>query len=286
MKINKRPISVSILLCTYNGDHALKEQIESILSQTYKEWDLYVHDDGSTDSTLEIINFYNKTNSNIHLIEDSVKGRGARNSFIWLLEHIDSDYYMFCDQDDIWLDNKIELTINKIKELEDDDKIIPVIVHSDLIVVDSILNLISGSFWEYSKISPKLLTNMRNLQILNCVTGCAMGFNKAAKLCSLPMNELAPMHDWWIALSTLKANGIIDTLDMATIKYRQHSKNVVGARSIGMQYVFNKIRTIISVIGENEKHYRFLKSFSGISRFTFYMTKLVLSVKRFYYASK
>ena len=285
MKINKRPISVSILLCTYNGEHALKEQIESILSQTYKEWNLYVHDDGSTDSTLDIINHYIKIYSNIYLIEDSIKGRGARDSFMWLLEHIESDYYMFCDQDDIWLDNKIELTINKLKELEDNDKIIPVIVHSDLIVVDSYLNLISGSFWKYSKISPNLLTNMRNLQILNCVTGCAMGFNKAAKLCSLPMNELAPMHDWWIALSTLKANGIIEIIAMPTIKYRQHSKNVVGARNIGMKYVFNKMRTVISVINENEKHYRFLKSFSGMNRFRYYLTKLILSVKRFYYVS-
>lgn len=278
---------VSILMCSYNGAANISSQIDSILLQNYPNWNLYIHDDGSSDETISIIERYVSQYSNIFLVLDGVKGRGAKDSFIWLMEQIDSDYYMFCDQDDFWLNNKIELTIEYLLKNEAIyGKNIPIVVHSDLFVVDENLNMINESFWRYSKLSPKLLSNYANLQILNCVTGCAMGFNRAAKECSLPINNLAPMHDWWVALSTLKNNGIIDDINTCTIKYRQHSNNVVGARNISFNYFVYKIRTLIDVINENEKHLNFLKSFSGMSHLSYYLKKVLLSIKRLYYVTK
>ena len=109
---------ISILLSTYNGEKYLSEQLDSILQQSYQNFIIYIRDDGSNDNTLNIIMYYvHNFPSKIKLVDDKVKHRGAKLSFIWLMSHIESDYYMFCDQDDVWLPNKIELSIDKLSKL-------------------------------------------------------------------------------------------------------------------------------------------------------------------------
>lgn len=130
---------IAILMSTYNGSLFIKEQIESILKQTNKEWLLYIRDDGSTDDTRMILQEYTRKNpSKIHLLHDEFMNIGAGRSFMHLLEVVNADYYMFCDQDDVWMENKIERTYLYLRNLEQKfGKNTAIGVFTDLTVVDS-----------------------------------------------------------------------------------------------------------------------------------------------------
>ena len=217
---------IAILLATYNGAKYIREQLDSLFQQSYDDFHLYVRDDGSTDNTLDIIKEYcQEFPGRITVLDDSQKHKGAAKSFMQMLEEIDSNYYMFCDQDDIWLPNKIEKTFTRMKEVEGP---FPTLVATDLKVVDEQLNPIKNSFNADLKIDvfrkhPELIC------VRHVVTGCTMMFNRAAKEASLPMSPRATMHDEWVALCVHFKNGIISILDDATILYRQHTKNTLGA---------------------------------------------------------
>ena len=122
--------SVAIVMATYNGEKYLKNQIESILKQTYLNWTLYIGDDGSTDSTKTIIDYYAINYTNIVKVDTGTQNLGAKRRFMTLLESVQADYYMFSDQDDVWLENKIEISLNKIKSEETANPNRPVVVHT------------------------------------------------------------------------------------------------------------------------------------------------------------
>ena len=110
---------IYILLATYNGEEYIKEQIESLLHQTYQHWTLIIHDDNSSDNTVNIIKEYvKKYPEKIIFIDDDISTGGAKENFAYLLNKIDKnfDYLMFCDQDDVWLNNRIKLFYKKIIE--------------------------------------------------------------------------------------------------------------------------------------------------------------------------
>lgn len=224
MERNSRQIAV--LLATYNGARFLREQLESLFRQTCEDFHLYVRDDGSTDDTLKIVGeFAQKYPDQVSVIDDGEGRLGAAHSFMNLLDQVDSEFYMFCDQDDVWLDTKIEKTLEHMLGLNQN---MPVVVATDLQVVDENLNKIKDSFNADLKIDvfrkhPELL------YVRHVVTGCTMMINEAAKNISLPFSPLATMHDEWIALCTHFGNGTISILDKATVLYRQHSANAVGA---------------------------------------------------------
>jgi Glycosyltransferases involved in cell wall biogenesis len=159
-------MKLAILLATYNSEKYLKVQIDSILAQSFSDFTLYIRDDGSTDSTISIIDEYLKLFPNIIFLKDNQKNRLSLGSFMWMLENVNADYYMFSDHDDYWLENKVELTLNKMLAVESVGSKKPVIIHTDLKVVDTNLNEIAPSFWKYSKIDPKLLVNFNFLAVL------------------------------------------------------------------------------------------------------------------------
>ena len=138
---------IVILLATYNGEKYIKEQLDSILLQTYSNIEVIARDDMSNDKTLEILKSYN-----INIVK-SIENLGVKKSFSELLNYAsrnsNSDYFMFCDQDDIWEKRKIELTLRKMLEMEKKSPSIPILVHTDLNVVDSCLNIIDNSMWTY-----------------------------------------------------------------------------------------------------------------------------------------
>ncbi len=230
---------IAILLATYNGAKYIREQLESLFQQSCGDFHLYIRDDESKDDTLKIVEEYRqKFSDRITVLEDSQKHKGAAKSFMTLLQEVDSDYYMFCDQDDIWLPNKVELTFARMKEIEGTAGNsagtanavgnAPVLVATDLKVVDEQLSPIKNSFNADLKIDvfrkhPELIC------VRHVVTGCTMMFNRAAKEASLPMSPRATMHDEWVALSVHFKGGIISILDDATILYRQHTSNTLGA---------------------------------------------------------
>jgi glycosyltransferase involved in cell wall biosynthesis len=252
---------LSILLSTYNSETYLIEQIDSILSQTVKDWILYIRDDGSSDSTIFLIENYCEQHDNIILLKDELNNLGAKNSFIKLLSDVDAHYYMFCDHDDVWLSSKVEKTLNKMKEIESQYPQKPILVFTDLKVVDADLNVISNSLWRYQHTNPMHAKDIYALSISNPVTGCTIMINQKAKEVSLPMSQKSLMHDLWIALNVTHY-GYVDFIDEPTILYRQHNENIIGAQKTNIMYYYTRLTHFSKVVKDNIKVIRMINSLS------------------------
>ncbi|OCL91229.1 glycosyltransferase family 2 protein [Aliarcobacter thereius] len=242
---------ITILLSTYNGEAYLKEQLDSLFYQTYKNFEIITRDDGSSDDTLKILRLYDIK------VLDRTQNLGAKRSFFELLKfafmHSDSDYFMFCDQDDIWNDNKIEKTLEKMKEFENFyGSELPLLIHTDLEVVDESLKAISNSMWEYEYILPKY-NSLNRLLIQNTITGCTMLINRELAKKSLDIPENAIMHDWWIGL-VASCFGNIGSVNTSTIKYRQHGKNTIGAKGFQVNILRHALSLIKSLIFKDIKY--------------------------------
>jgi glycosyltransferase involved in cell wall biosynthesis len=220
---------IDILLATYNGEAFLSQQLDSLLRQTEQDFCVLVQDDGSTDGTMAILSGYvTKYPNKIRLLSGLPHEKGPRGNFLSLLCASQADYVMFCDQDDVWHPDKIALTFHCMREGEREyGASCPLLTHTDLRVVDRELNPIAPSFLQFQKLDgtprlPRLLTQ-------NSVTGCTTMLNRA--LMDLMKNAPAGamlMHDWWAALCA-QAFGHILLAPQATIDYRQHGKNQLGA---------------------------------------------------------
>ncbi len=243
---------IDILLATYNGERFVEEQIHSLLEQTYPHWRLIIRDDGSTDETRAIIrHFKEQYPEKIDVIEDNLTNLGACRNFGKLLEYSNADYTMFCDQDDVWLPRKIEVTLGKIQRLEErygSDR--PLLVYTDMYVVDDALSIISDSFWRHQAFNPLIGKSLSRFLVSNVATGCTVIINKKLRELSVPFPDDVLMHDWWVGLISV-ALGENDYLEEPTLFYRQHAMNVAGAKwDMGMRSIgkklreFNKLRKI------------------------------------------
>jgi glycosyltransferase involved in cell wall biosynthesis len=251
--------NVDILLSTYNGEEFLTQQIDSIISQTCQNWTLFIRDDGSKDGTVPIINRYmQKYPAKIKLVEADISSLGINESILRLLKFAKSDYIMFCDQDDVWLPNKIEITFEKIEDMESQfGKKMPILVHSDLKVCDKNLNTIMESFWRYQYLNPDKGVAFNRLLVQNVVTGLSIMINKNLKqlIHSIPKNTIS--YDWWIAL-VAAAFGKIDYISSPTAFYRQHENNTIGAKkwelvSAAKAFLFDKGKKQKKLIATSSK---------------------------------
>jgi glycosyltransferase involved in cell wall biosynthesis len=242
-------LSVSILLATFNGINFLREQIDSILLQDYENWLLFISDDGSVDGTMFLIEEYrSRYKDKIFLIDNIRRFGNARDNFFNLLSRISGDLFFFCDQDDYWEKNKLSKLIASYNVLSEIEKKKPILIHSDLMVVDSNMNMLAKSFFTLSNINYQK-TNLRNIIVQNIVTGCAMMVNKPLKdmLFSHSKNyedlyEHIIMHDWYCAL-VASVFGKIICINQTLVKYRQHSNNSVGAKNVrDIKYLFNRMK--------------------------------------------
>lgn len=263
---------VAILLTTYQSEMYLSQLLDSLLVQTHKDWILYIRDDLSTDETSVIIDKYVSAYSNIVNIKDPIK-RGAKDGFLWLLNQVVADYYLFCDHDDIWLPKKIERIYRLLDKETSLHPSTPIVVHSDLVVVDSDLNIISNSYWAYTRLD-SIVDKPSFLKYCNFVTGCAMGFNDAAKIKALSEHShYISMHDAWIALCTLKNKGLIIPIHESLILYRQHGKNTLGATKYKptMMTILKNWRRIFVC---NYEWFRMLKELLNLSLIDFIVGKI------------
>lgn len=260
--------NIIVLLATYNGSSYIEAQLDSLLAQTISTFSILVHDDGSCDDTVAILkNYQENTSLQISILNFPSFG-SAKSNFLYLMSKADSDYFFLCDQDDIWLPNKIEKTLDTLKQLENlNGKDVPLLVHTDLQVVDTHLQLIDSSFSHYVGLVP--LTTLKEALMQNDVTGCTAVYNKALSVLlkeHLPAPEKIIMHDWWIALIA-HTFGQKEMLPDATILYRQHGNNSVGAiKSYGFSYIFKKIRSFKEIHYEMNQSYiqagEFLRMFN------------------------
>lgn len=266
---------LSILMTTYNGGKYLSQQLDSLLAQTFSEWTLYIRDDGSVDNTKDIISEYVNNDNRIHFIIDD-KRRGALGGFMWLLQLIDSDYYMFCDQDDVWMEDKIELTIKKMSEQKDRETV-PIIVCTDLKVVDSNLKIMYDSLWKQRNYSLSSINNKYFHLVYNNVTGCTMLINRKAKTISIPFPKTATVHDSWISSVVLWNNGRIIPISRATILYRQHSFNSIGTKPVPS--FISQLKRVKSLMQKTKKEYAVASLLSNLGYFPFLLLKMYYMIK-------
>ena len=225
---------IDILMATYNGEKYVEEQLRSIWAQTCEDWRLVIHDDGSSDHTAEVIRdlAVSLNMNNKHEIQFSVNEkpfRSAAGNFMGLLAQARNEYVMFSDQDDVWHENKVEKTVNAMKDAERRyGTKTPILVYSDLCVVDGELNLIAESFMDYMKVPSKLV--LSRLLIQNSVTGCTVMMNRPLYqlMKEAIQTEKVVMHDHFAALLAVSLGKTVFVQD-STLDYRQHGDNSVGA---------------------------------------------------------
>lgn len=220
---------IDILLPTYNGEKYIKEQIDSILGQTYKNIRLIIADDCSKDTTVQILKQYEQKDDRIQLNLQS-QNVGCVKNVEFLLQKVESEYYMLADQDDVWLPEKVEKTLEKLKQENAN------LVFGDLEVVDQDLNTMYPSFGDYMLLNRKInkyINNNKLNYLYNCVTGCTLLAKKETieKILPLPKKSKYVIHDYWIGLIT-SLNGKVAYIPEKYIKYRQHGNNQVGTNKI------------------------------------------------------
>ena len=292
--------TIAILLTTYNGERYITELLASLENQSNRSFELFIRDDGSTDRTIErILAFQSHSNISITLLPKG-ENIGASQNFAYLLQyalgHEQYRYFMFCDQDDVWLPNKIEDTLREMKEAEKSYPSIPLLIHTDLQVVDENLGLIHNSYWSYQNIDPGY-DRLNRLLIQNVITGCTVMINRALAEVTLPISKDAIMHDWWLGLIAASL-GKIGSLPQSTVKYRQHNANDIGASAFNLSTILDKANMLFSfsldkyTIQANSflSHYsdrldaeqkKMLEAFISIETVPWYKGKMILLKYRF-----
>ena len=235
---------IEILLATYNGERFLPEQIESITSQSFKDYYILASDDNSSDCTFEILRSYESVlGEKIKVVRSNT--RSAKENFYNLLDMADAEYIALCDQDDFWESDKLEKSLKAIQRLERRyGKETPILVHSDLEIVDENLNSQNKKMSELTGISEAIKYAKKESKYLytisteksfsrylveNNITGNTVIINKAL-LDIYKRPKVSFMHDWWLGLIAFTF-GKVGFLNECLVKYRQHENNELGAKN-------------------------------------------------------
>lgn len=266
-EIKQNP-KIAVLLATFNGGKYIAQQLDSLLAQEFKGFELYISDDGSSDNTMEIVNSYaEQFSGRMHIIEkrkrpeNSLENAACAN-FLYLLETVQSDLYLFCDQDDFWLENHISLLVEKYNVLNEDEKRSPVLVYTDLSIVDSELNIIHHSDSTYMK--RKINQNKHSYFFSTGIRGCACMVNENLKKIAFQNKEILQenmekieMHDIFVALIA-SFFGNIYFINVPTLLYRQHESNTSGGIA--------KKRTLKQMIKKGISFSRYKESYKVLKK--------------------
>ena len=230
---------IDILMATYNGEKYLKEQIESILNQSYENINLIISDDCSNDNTKKILQEYEKKDKRIKVYYQK-ENLGYIKNFEFLSKKIENEIYMLSDQDDVWLPQKVEKSYELLKKENAD------LVFGDLEVVDENLNTIYPSFGDFMLLNRKIKKYIKSYKLnylYNCVTGCTVMSKKKfiKQMMPFPFKSKYVAHDHWLAIM-LSINGKVAYMQKKYIKYRQHGNNQIGTNKIS--HKFNKLEQV------------------------------------------
>jgi rhamnosyltransferase len=226
MLISLKMHRVDILLPTYNGEIYIQEQIKSLLQQSHKDIRIIIRDDCSSDNTNNISKNFAEKDDRVVIISDINKNVGLVSNIEFLLSHSDANYIIFCDQDDVWFENKIEILLKEmlIHENELGSKT-PILVHSDCYVTDQFLN-IKGLF----KASTPLNYGLANSLFKFHVQGASTLINISLKKKLYPFISNIYLHDRYIHL-VVEVVGHRFYVNSPLMYYRQHNSNQVGSSS-------------------------------------------------------
>jgi len=239
--------SVEILLATHNGERYLRPLLDSLFAQSFVNFTVVIRDDCSQDRTeLIVADFAARHPGRIKVLPSPKRRSGAAANFAALIAAAEADFVFLCDQDDVWLPEKMAISFAAIRRLvEIHGPESPLLVHTDLAVVDAELELLGASLHEYAAFDPRR-SSLRALLLGNVVTGCTIGANRALYMSARPVPEEAVMYDHWLA-QVAAALGEIEFVDEPTILYRQHGRNVIGVQPAGVVRFLKSVqRTLLS----------------------------------------
>lgn len=227
-------VTIDIICSVLNGERFLPELLESLSAQTHARWRLWLRDDGSSDATVSLIQTAAARDSRISVLHVGGPRLGVAQAYGWLLERVppDSEYVMVADADDVWLADKIERTLRAMRDAElNHGRSTPLLVHTDLTVVDEKLREIHPSFWAFTAARPEP-ASLRRYVVRNPATAPTIMANAALRKRIGRTPPEAIYQDWWYA-AVAAAVGHVVALHESTVLYRQHGANDVGAAPRG-----------------------------------------------------
>ena len=220
--------SLEILLATYNGGKYLPEFLDSLLAQSDDDFVLRVRDDGSKDSTLEVLEGYRSAFSGRMILEADSEPSGSSNAnFSRLMELTPADHILWADQDDVWLPEKVAVTRQLLRQGEaEGGSETPVYAYTDASPTDANLVPLHESYLRFKKTDPEQVTELRHCLVCPPMIGCASGINRRLLELARPVPADAAIgHDWWSFLIASAMGRILHT-DQPMMLYRQHETNV------------------------------------------------------------
>lgn len=227
-------MKISVALAAYKGEQYIAEQIESILTQLGENDEIVVSDDYPQGKTKDTVLSLASKDNRIRYIEG--EGKGVVKNFENALRNCSGDVIFLCDQDDVWLPDKVESVMTEIRNGA-------CLVLHDASVTDADLNITDESYFSSHGSNASLIGNM----IKNSFVGCCMAFTKELMSETLPFPAEIPMHDWWIALVALKKNRRTVLLNKPLILWRRHGDNVTGGKTTFAQKVMWRLKIISSL---------------------------------------
>jgi len=235
--MNNQP-SVCILMTSYNGEKFIRQQLESIFSQTFKNWQLIISDDGSTDKTIEIVFEYQKIwGEKIQLCNGPEKGFAENFLSMACDRNLIADFYAFCDQDDVWLPQKLEIAIKQIRNACLNNE--PFLYCGRTVSVDEKLKT-TGQSTLFKK-----PPSFDNALVQSIAGGNTMVFNRACKLVIETVGVVpTPSHDWWLYLLISGVGGKVFYDPKPLVLYRQHEHSIVGENTS----IFNRLKRLFKLL--------------------------------------
>jgi hypothetical protein len=238
--VSRRRPTIEVALATFNSERFLSHLLDSLFGQVYQDFTILVADDASTDSTPSIVAHYAELHpGRIKCLAAASRRQGPVANFSALLDGLQADYALFCDHDDFWLPDKIAVCVEQMMAFEAaEGRATPLLLHTDMVVVGENLEVWAPSCMRYQGLDPRR-NSLANLLMTNMVTGCASMFNRALYERARPIPPEAVMHDHWLAV-VAAATGKILYLDKATLLYRQHGGNAIGARRRSIRMILSR----------------------------------------------
>ncbi|ECC1659035.1 TPA: glycosyltransferase [Salmonella enterica] len=246
--------TVTILMATYNGGDYIRNQLLSLQQQTFSAWTLFIQDDGSDDETINIINQFKLNDNRIHIIHSTIPHQGAGRNFLSLVKYSKSDYTIFCDQDDIWLENKISDMVSYAEKFRLAELLQPSIVYADGYSFSDDTGEI-----DFCGISHNHARDLNGFLFFNGgYQGCSIMFNQAMVKFLSDYRGTIHLHDDITSLAA-HALGEVHFLSKKLMLYRQHANAVTGFKEFNGKWN-RRLKSDVNYL-LSKKHFKVKESF-------------------------
>lgn len=241
-----KPKRISVALATYNGARFLRQQLDSIYAQTRNDFEVFARDDGSSDSTVAILEEY-RERYGLHYCVNA-KNLGFLRNFEQILADCRGEFVVLADQDDIWMPDKLERLVSGIGDAD--------LIYSDAALIDEKGSRLADSLMQVSGVQPIAGFSFIHLVCNTSITGCTIMFRRSLLDVALPIPECEQYHDWWLAI-VAACHGGITYLPMALVHYRQHTDNDTGA-SVKKSLISRVLAHLSGATEAQKRHYYLL----------------------------